>query len=70
MTLEVRWIVTGDDEFGKGIVVSDEKMKAVSRGLGPNISGCEIWPRIPCQSTTRWKGRRLSGPASSRNTIT
>jgi quercetin dioxygenase-like cupin family protein len=43
MTLEVRRIVTGHDEFGKGIVVSDEKMKAVSRGLGPNISGCEIW---------------------------
>ena len=43
MTLEVRKIVTGHDEFGKGIVVSDEKMKAVSRGLGPNIAGCEIW---------------------------
>jgi quercetin dioxygenase-like cupin family protein len=43
MTLQVRRIVTGHDEFGKGIVVSDEKMKAVSRGLGPNISGCEIW---------------------------
>jgi quercetin dioxygenase-like cupin family protein len=43
MTLEVRRIVTGHDELGKGIVVSDEKMKAVSRGLGPNISGCEIW---------------------------
>jgi len=43
MTLEVRRIVTGHDEFGKGIVVSDEKMKAASRGLGPHISGCEIW---------------------------
>jgi hypothetical protein len=38
MTLEVRRIVTGHDEFGKGIVVSDEKLTAVSRGLGPNIS--------------------------------
>jgi hypothetical protein len=43
MSLEVRRIVTGHDEFGKGIVVSDEKLTAVSRGLGPNISGCEIW---------------------------
>jgi hypothetical protein len=43
MTLEVRRIVTGHDEFGKGIVVSDAKLTAVSRGLGPNISGCEIW---------------------------
>ena len=43
MSLEVRRIVTGHDEFGKGIVVSYEKLTAVSRGLGPNISGCEIW---------------------------
>jgi hypothetical protein len=43
MSLEVRRIVAGHDEFGKGIVVSDEKLTAVSRGLGPNISGCEIW---------------------------
>jgi quercetin dioxygenase-like cupin family protein len=43
MTLEVRRIVTGHDDFGKGVVVSDEKLTAVSRGLGPNISGCEIW---------------------------
>src|SRR5260370_35285888 len=43
MTLEVRRIVTGHKEFGMGIVVSDEKRSAVSRGLGANISGCEIW---------------------------
>ena len=43
MTLEVRRIVTGHDEFGKGIVVSDEELTAVSRGLGAGISGCEIW---------------------------
>ena len=43
MTLEVRRIVTGHNEFGMGIVVSDEKLSAVSRGLGANISGCEIW---------------------------
>jgi hypothetical protein len=43
MMLKVRRIVTGHDEFGMGIVVSDEKLGAVSRGLGANISGCEIW---------------------------
>src|ERR1700746_1629069 len=43
MTLEVTRIVTGHHEFGLGIVVSDEKLSAVSRGLGANISGCEIW---------------------------
>jgi quercetin dioxygenase-like cupin family protein len=43
MTLEVRRIVTGHNEFGMGIVVSDEKLSAVSRGLGANITGCEVW---------------------------
>jgi quercetin dioxygenase-like cupin family protein len=43
MTLEVRRIVTGHDEFGRGIIVSDEKLTARSRGMGANISGCEIW---------------------------
>ncbi len=32
MTLEVRRIVTGHNEFGMGIVVSDEKRSVVSRG--------------------------------------
>ena len=35
MTMEVRRIVTGHDEFGKGIVVSDEELTAVSRGWVP-----------------------------------
>jgi hypothetical protein len=70
MTLEVRRIVKGHDEFGKGIVVSDEKMKAVSRCLGPNISGCEIWSTNFMPVDNSWKRRQLSGPASSRNTIT
>jgi quercetin dioxygenase-like cupin family protein len=43
MMSKVRRIITGHDEFGMGIVVSDEKLSAVSRGLGANISGCEIW---------------------------
>jgi quercetin dioxygenase-like cupin family protein len=43
MTLRARRIVTGHDEFGKGIIVSDETLTPVSRGLGPGISGCEIW---------------------------
>jgi hypothetical protein len=42
MTLGVRRIVTGDDESGRGIVVTDETLNAVSRGMGPAISGCEI----------------------------
>ena len=41
--MQVRRIVTGHDEFGKGIVVTDEALSAVSRGMGPGIEGCEIW---------------------------
>ena len=41
--LKVRRIVTGHDEFGMGIVVSDEMLSGVSRGLGAGIAGCEIW---------------------------
>jgi hypothetical protein len=47
MTLEVRRIVTGHNEFGMGIIVSDEKLSAVSRGLGANISGCEADRYLP-----------------------
>ena len=43
MTMEVRRIVTGHNESGMGIIVSDEKLSAVSRGLDAGISGCEIW---------------------------
>ena len=43
MTLQVRRIVTGHDDFGRGIVVTDEVLMAVSRGIGDRIEGCEIW---------------------------
>ena len=43
MALEVRRIVTGHDANGKAVVVSDEKLTAVSRGIGTNVTGCEIW---------------------------
>ena len=43
MTLQVRRIVTGHDNKGKAVVASDEKITAVSRGIGKNITGCEIW---------------------------
>jgi len=43
MTLQVRRIVTGHDAKGKAVVASDERLTAVSRGIGANISGCQIW---------------------------
>jgi uncharacterized cupin superfamily protein len=43
MTLTVRRIVTGHDANGKAVVASDERLTAVSRRIGANITGCEIW---------------------------
>ena len=43
MTLQVRRIVTGHDANGKAVVASDERLTAVSRPGGANITGCEIW---------------------------
>jgi len=42
MTLQVRRIVTGHDADGKAVVASDERLTAVSRRIGANITGCEI----------------------------
>ena len=43
MTLAVRRIVTGHDANGKAVVASDERLTAVSRRIGANVTGCEIW---------------------------
>jgi quercetin dioxygenase-like cupin family protein len=43
MTLQVRRIVTGHDANGKAVVASDERLTAVSRKIGKNITGCEMW---------------------------
>jgi hypothetical protein len=62
LMLKVRRIVTGHDEFGMGIVVSDEKLSVVSRGLGANISGCEIWSTnsMPVDNSMGSGGRATS----------
>lgn len=38
-----RRIVVGNSEKGEAVVTSDEEINAVSRGLGPGITGSEIW---------------------------
>jgi uncharacterized cupin superfamily protein len=43
MTLVVRRVVTGHDANGKAVVASDERLTAVSRRIGANITGCEMW---------------------------
>lgn len=51
--MQVRRVVTGHDENGKAIVVSDERLTAVSRGVGAGISGCEMWStdRMPVDNS-------------------
>ena len=43
MAMNIRRIVTGHNASGKSVVKTDERLTAVSRGVGANISGCEIW---------------------------
>jgi hypothetical protein len=71
MPLEVRRIVTGHNEFGEGVVVHRREADCrVTRPRVPAPQAARSGPRIPCQSTIRWKRRLRNGPASSRNTIT
>lgn len=53
MTLVVRRIVTGHDANGKAVVATDERLPAVSRRIGANITGCEIWStdRMPVDNS-------------------
>jgi quercetin dioxygenase-like cupin family protein len=55
MTLQVRRIVTGHGDFGQGIVVTDEVLTAVPRGIGDGIEGCEIWSTnaMPIDNSTK-----------------
>jgi uncharacterized cupin superfamily protein len=41
--LEVRRVVAANSDEGTAVVVTDERLTAVSRGVGENITGCEIW---------------------------
>jgi quercetin dioxygenase-like cupin family protein len=61
--MQVRRIVTGHDEFGKGVVVTDEVLTAVSRGMGPHIEGCEIWSTnaMPVDNSTEADAAQRAG---------
>ncbi|MCX5544119.1 cupin domain-containing protein [Paraburkholderia sp. CNPSo 3076] len=43
MAFKVRRVVAGHNDTGAAIVISDEVIPAVSRGVGRNITGSEIW---------------------------
>jgi uncharacterized cupin superfamily protein len=63
MTLVVRRIVTGHDADGKAVVASDERLTAVSRRIGANITGCEIWStdRMPVDNSAAAAAAQQAG---------
>ena len=63
MTMQARRVVTGHDENGDAVVVSDERLTAVSRGLGAGISGCEMWStnRMPVDNSAAADAAQRAG---------
>ena len=63
MTLQVRRIVTGHDANGKAVVATDERLTAVSRRIGANITGCEIWStdRMPVDNSREADAAQRAG---------
>src|SRR3990172_6021996 len=53
MTLQVRRNGTGHDENGNAVVATDERLTAVSRRIGANVTGCEMWStdRMPVDNS-------------------
>ena len=41
--MEHRRIVAGNDDRGRAVIISDERLPSVSRGAGPGIDGSELW---------------------------
>ncbi len=63
MTLIVRRVVTGHDANGKAVVASDERLTAVSRRIGANITGCEMWStdRMPVDNSAEAAAAQRAG---------
>ena len=63
MPLQVRRIVTGHDANGKAVVASDEQLTGVSRGIGANITGCQIWStdRMPVDNSPMAEAAQRAG---------
>ena len=63
MTLVVRRIVTGHDAKGKAVVATDERITAVSRRIGKDITGCEMWStdRMPVDNSEEAAAAQRAG---------
>jgi quercetin dioxygenase-like cupin family protein len=61
--MQARRVGTGHDENGDAVVVSDERLTAVSRGLGAGISGCEMWStnRMPIDNSAAADAAQRAG---------
>ncbi len=55
--------MTGHDADGNAIVVSDETLVAVSRQIGANITGCELWStnRMPVDNSSVAEAAQRAG---------
>ena len=71
MTLQVRRIVTGHDGNGNAVVAADERLTAVSRGIGANISGCHIWStdRMPVDNSDAAAAAQRAGHVKRYNYV-
>ena len=71
MAMNVRRIVTGHDATGKAVVKTDEELTAVSRGVGANISGCEIWStdQMPVDNSAAADGAQRAGLVKHNNYV-
>jgi uncharacterized cupin superfamily protein len=53
MSLKIRRVVAANNDAGKCVVVSDEVIDAVSRGVGVGVTGSEMWStdQMPVDNT-------------------
>jgi quercetin dioxygenase-like cupin family protein len=63
MAFQTRRIVTGHNEKGQGVIVSDEIIDAQSRHMGEGITGCEIWSTdsMPIDNSTEAEAEQRAG---------
>jgi quercetin dioxygenase-like cupin family protein len=63
MPLQVRRVVTGHDATGKSIISRDEVLSPRDRGVGANVTGCEIWSteRMPVDNSPEAEAAELAG---------
>ena len=63
MGLEVRRVVAANTAAGRATVISDEVIPAVSRGVGRNITGSEMWstPTLPADNSAAGEAEQRRG---------